>query len=70
LRNDLVRIADKSKNINFRFITEYPDLEKSSRIDIKLITPNSLKNKDNDIEIECKIIGEDKYIDTKSSFMK
>lgn len=42
---NLVKQTDKSDNVGFRFITEYPDLNKNSRIDIKLITPNSLTNK-------------------------
>jgi hypothetical protein len=33
-----------------------------------LITPYSLRGKDSDIEIECKIVWEDKYIDTEASF--
>jgi hypothetical protein len=51
----LVKVAQKNES-DFRFITEFPDLDKSSRIDIMLITPYSLRGKDSDIEIECKIV--------------
>ncbi len=72
IRDDLVRNAKKMKNINFpfRWITEFPDIEKKNRIDIDLATPLSLINDSYAIKIECKIIGTSKYIDTKATFMR
>ena len=70
IRDDLVKIAKSKKNINFpfRWSTEFPDIERNNRIDIDLATPQSLIDDSNAIKIECKIVGEDKYIDTKNSF--
>ncbi len=70
IRDDLVKIAQKKKKTNFpfRWITEYPDIEINNRIDIDLATPQSLIDDSNAIKIECKIVGADKYIDTKNSF--
>ncbi len=71
IRDDLV-ILSKKKNINaiFRIETELRNLEKNNRVDIVLITPCSFIDETVDIIIECKIVGEDKYIDTPSSFSK
>ena len=70
IRNDLVKISKLKKNRNFffRWITEFPDIENNNRIDIDLATPQSLIDDSNAIKIECKIVGENKYIDTKKSF--
>jgi len=70
IRNDLIKIAKNKKNISFpfRWITEYSDIENNNRIDIDLATPKSLPDDSYAIKIECKIVGEDKYIDTKQSF--
>jgi hypothetical protein len=64
IRDDLVQIAKKEGvSTKLRFITEFPDLKNNSRIDIQLITPLSLNDGEkSDITIECKIIGESKYI--------
>lgn len=71
IRNDLVRIAEKKNSVLvFQWITERPDLNNNSRIDILLVTPLSLGDSSKNINIECKIVGEDKYIDTPSSFSK
>ncbi len=70
IRNDIVIIAKTKKNFDlpFRWITEFPDIDNNNRIDIDLATPLSLIDESNAIKIECKIVGEDKYIDTKKSF--
>lgn len=70
IRDDLVNIAKQKKDVSlpFRWITEFPDIEEKNRIDINLITPHCLDDETNDIKIECKIVGEDKYIDTKKTF--
>lgn len=70
IRNDLVKIAKTKKHTSFpfRWITEFTDIEKNNRIDIDLATPQSLNDDSYAIKVECKIIGEDKYIDTKHSF--
>jgi len=70
IRDDLVKIAKSKKytNFPFRWITEFPDIENNNRIDIDLATPQSLEDDSNAIKIECKIVGVDKYIDTKKSF--
>ncbi|MCK5509333.1 MAG: hypothetical protein KAI50_12540 [Desulfobacterales bacterium] len=70
IRDDLVKIAKSKNKINFpfRWITEFPDIENNNRIDIDLATPQSLIDDSNAIKIECKIVGENKYIDTKKSF--
>lgn len=71
IRDDLVRIAKKKNNgLMFQWITEKPDLDNNSRIDILLITPLSLGDESKNINIECKIVGEDKYIDTNESFKR
>lgn len=63
IKNDLVKIAENKKStFPFRWITEFPDLEKNNRIDIELDTPYSLQNKNKGIKIECKIVGENEYI--------
>jgi vacuolar-type H+-ATPase catalytic subunit A/Vma1 len=70
-----------AKKIKWKFDifwnTEHPNLEKSNRIDIQLITIDSLKDDTKTIEIECKIISSDKtpdninkYIDSKKTFPK
>ena len=70
IRNDLVKIAKsrKKSKLPFLWITEFPDIENNNRIDIALATPQSLIDESNAIKIECKIVGENKYIDTKKSF--
>jgi len=70
VRDDLVKIAKTKKNLSFpfRWITEFPDIESNNRIDIDLATPQSLIDDSNAIKIECKFVGEDKYIDNKKSF--
>ncbi len=70
IRDDLVRIAKSKKNITFPilWITEFQDIKSNNRIDIGLATPQSLIDDSIVIKIECKIVGEDKYIDTKKSF--
>jgi hypothetical protein len=70
IRDDLVRIAETKKDAKmfFTWETESRDIINSNRIDIKLITPFSLIDKTNSITIECKIIGEEKYIDNQNSF--
>ena len=70
IRDELVKIAQKKKNKDFIFYwnTESRDLEKSNRIDIELVPPYALDDFNKVIKIECKIVGEDKYIDTESSF--
>jgi len=70
IRDDLVKIAKLKKNnlLPFRWITEFPDIENHNRIDIDLATPQSLVDESEAIKIECKIVGEDKYIDTRKSF--
>jgi len=72
IRDDLVKIAKTKTNINFpfRWITEFPNIRNNTRIDIDLATPQSLLDESKAIKIECKIVGEDKYIDTKTSFYK
>ena len=72
IRDDLVKIAKQKKKVSFpfRWITEFPDIKEKNRIDIDLATPLSLVDDSFAINIECKIIGEDKYIDTKASFGK
>ncbi|MCK5416319.1 hypothetical protein KAI92_02730 [Candidatus Parcubacteria bacterium] len=63
IRDDLVRIAEgKPADLNYRWITELPDLKKNNRIDIELITPLNLVDKNLGIKIECKIVGENEYI--------
>ncbi len=70
IRDIIVKIAKSKKHPNFpfRWITEFPNLEKNNRIDIDLATPQSLIDDEHAIKIECKIIGEAKYIDSKKSF--
>jgi hypothetical protein len=70
IRDDLVKIAKKKKNIEllFNWITEYTNIENKTRIDIAIVTPQSFGNDAKYINIECKIVGEDKYIDNKKSF--
>jgi hypothetical protein len=70
IRDIIVKIAKSKKqpNFPFRWITEFPNLEKNNRIDIDLATPQSLIDDEHAIKIECKIIGEAKYIDSKKSF--
>ncbi|MCK4981423.1 MAG: hypothetical protein KAS17_00795 [Victivallaceae bacterium] len=72
IRDNLVKLAKKNKDYNlpFRWITEFPDIERNNRIDIDLATPASLKDDSLAIKIECKIVGEDKYIDTTKSFAR
>jgi len=72
IRDDLVKIAKKKKNYKFpfRWITEFHDIEEKNRIDIDLAIPCSLIDDSHAIKIECKKIGEDKYIDTKKSFSR
>ncbi len=65
IRDDLVRQAQrlKTSGLAYMFSTEFPDLEKSSRIDIRIITPMTLESfGKGGITYECKIIGEDAYI--------
>ncbi len=63
IRNVLVRVAKKKKSeLFFYWITEFPDIERNNRIDIELITPYSLKDDEKTIKIECKIVGENNYI--------
>jgi hypothetical protein len=70
LRDDLVRIAEIKKDTKLKFAweTESRDIINANRIDIKLITPYSLLDRSSSITIECKIIGEDQYIDNRNSF--
>ena len=72
IRDDLVLIAKTKRDSNFpfRWITEYPDIENNNRIDIDLATPQSLIDETTALKIECKIVGEDKYIDNKKSFYR
>ncbi len=72
IRDDLVNEAKKKQNcyFPFRWITEFPDLDKNNRIDIDLATPLSLIDDIYAIKIECKIVGVDKYIDNKISFQR
>jgi hypothetical protein len=65
IRDDLVRQAQrlKTSGLVYMFSTEFPDLEKSSRIDIRIITPMTLESYGKGgITYECKIIGEDAYL--------
>ena len=73
IRNDLVQIAEnKPSDLKYRWITELPDLEKNNRIDIELVTPLNLSDKNLGLKIECKIVGEEKYINSNgiSSFVE
>ena len=67
IRYDLVKIAKTKKDNDFIFNwdTEYDNFENKSRIDIALVTPLSLGCDLNNIFIECKIVGEKKYIGLK-----
>jgi vacuolar-type H+-ATPase catalytic subunit A/Vma1 len=71
----------KAKKIKWKFNilwkAESINLEKSNRIDIELITIDSLKDDTKTVGIECKIISSDKipdninkYIDSKKTFPK
>ncbi len=70
IRDDLVKIAQTKKDPKLPLIwgTETRDIVNSNRIDIHLITPYCFDDANTGIKIECKIIGEDKYIDSKNSF--
>lgn len=70
IRDDLVKIAKSKKHqfLPFRWVPEFPDIENKNRIDIDLTTPQTLIDESNAIKIECKIVGENKYIDTENSF--
>lgn len=70
IRDDLVRGANRLKltdpttsSMQFSIISERPDLEENSRIDINIITPSALlDNLASAITLECKIVGENEYI--------
>lgn len=72
IRNDLIKIAEKlPSSLKYEWIPESVDLDKSNRIDIDLITPLSFGVKEKRLKIECKIVGEDEYINRNgiSSFV-
>ena len=63
IRDDVVKIAEKLPTIlKYEWITESRDLGKVNRIDIDLITSLSLGKKEKRLKIECKIIGENSYV--------
>ncbi len=63
IRDDIVKIAEKLPTIlKYDWITESRDLDKVNRIDIDLINPLSLGEKEKRLKIECKIVGENSYI--------
>lgn len=70
IRDELVRGANRQKlldpvtsSMQFFMTSERPDLEENSRIDINILTPTSLTdNGATAITMECKIVGENSYI--------
>jgi hypothetical protein len=70
IRDELVLGANRQKTadpiislMQFFMVSERPDLEENSRIDINIITPSALTdNGATAITIECKIVGENEYI--------
>lgn len=70
IRDDLVRGANRLKvadpvisSMQFAMLSERPDLEENSRIDINIATPSALMdNFATAITIECKIVGENDYV--------
>lgn len=70
IRDELVKGANRQKVIDpqtslmqFFMVSERPDLEENSRIDINIMTPSALMdNGATAITMECKIVGENEYI--------
>jgi hypothetical protein len=73
MRDDIVRIAEKKEtSLKFEWDTESRDLLNTNRVDITLITEAGLgEGFDKRITIECKIVGENEYINRNgiSSFV-